>query len=30
VTAMKKKGQQRRFITTADLVALGNAAGYKA
>jgi NADH dehydrogenase FAD-containing subunit len=30
VTAMKKQGQQRRFITTADLVALGNAAGYNA
>jgi len=27
---MKKQGQQRRFITTADFVALGNAAGYNA
>jgi NADH dehydrogenase FAD-containing subunit/uncharacterized membrane protein YphA (DoxX/SURF4 family) len=30
VTAMKKQDQERRFITTADLVALGNAVGYNA
>jgi hypothetical protein len=30
VTAMKKQGQERRFLTTADLVALGKAVGYNA
>ena len=30
VTAMKQQGQERRFLTTADLVALGNAVGYNA
>ena len=30
VTAMKKQGQERRFVTTSDLVALGRAVGYNA
>jgi hypothetical protein len=30
VTAMKKHGQERRFVTTADLVALGRGVGYNA
>lgn len=30
VTAMKKQGQERRFVTTADLVTLGKTVGYNA
>jgi NADH dehydrogenase FAD-containing subunit/uncharacterized membrane protein YphA (DoxX/SURF4 family) len=30
VTAMKKQGQDRRYVTTADLVAVGRAVGYNA